>query len=110
MENMKLFLSIKKNFKLLHFKPNSADSVFALVRDHWTDFLESILLIVSLIVYLLCEAKTNNEFIYSAFCITVSLAIFLDIVNTVLKTSALFKFMDDAEAVFTKSKRTEPFV
>lgn len=100
----KLFQAIKRNLAILKFKPNQSDSMLMLLRDHWVYFFESILALTLFFVYLIHVAETIDEFMFVVFWITASLVIFLCFISTVLKTSVLFKFLNDAETIYSNSE------
>lgn len=103
---MKPFETIKKNLAILYFSPNTnADSWFELVVQHRSCFLKSALSLTSLFAYLICVAKTSNEFMFSVFLSVASFFIFVAFSSTVFKTSALFDFLNYADHFFLERKK-----
>lgn len=101
---LELFQTIQTNLAICRFRQNQTDSKLAFVRDHWKNFLQSILTIISLLVYLFHVTETVNEFMFSLFWLTVALCLFLAFICTVFKTSVLFEFLNTADTLFTQSE------
>lgn len=103
-KKMKLFQTVHKNLAILKFISNQSDSFFPLIRQHWSCFLKSFLIITSFSMYLAHVATTAKESMDTLFLISTSIVVVVSFTSIVLKTPKLYSFLNNCEDATYKSE------
>lgn len=101
-KKLKMFQSIKRSWKILHF--NGKPSAHPFDRQHVNRTIRDSLTVILHCVYLFHGAKSIKEYINSIYMSTAAISIFLSTLNSIYKSEQVYRFFDKFEDFINASK------
>lgn len=99
-EKMEIFKTIKQNFVSIGFtKRNEKFHTEQLIRT-----LEGFLAIVLQCLYIVFDARTAKEYMFSIVAITIGIFVYIAYLSTVLRTEKIFIYIDYVEEIISGSE------
>ena len=98
---MKLFLTTQRNLAALGFIPNQNH---LLNKQHICGILIGVSTTISQFLYIFREADTTEDYMASIFTVTAVIAITLNHMTIVFKTTELYDFIENIQAVTNESE------
>lgn len=102
---MKILQEVKKNFAFMGFYPNQQrNSNKILSKVQLWEFIASLLVTALIILYILCVAKSKEEYMSSIFMVTASTCITASEISLMLKNDDIFDVIEFGENLLFESR------